>query len=104
MRQLIIVATVVLTWLASGVDVPAQGAPETAIYAVAYVDVMPSGRTAAVATLKAYREASAKDAGHLRIDVFEQAGRPAHFAIVEAWRDQASFDGHGGSAEPDQFG
>ena len=81
----------------------AQAPAETAVYAVAYVDVMPSGRAAAVAALKAYREASAKDAGHIRIDVFDQVGRPAHFVIVEAWRDQAAFDVHAGSAATKQF-
>ena len=78
-------------------------APAEAIYAVAYVDVMPSGRAAAITALKAYRDASARDAGHIRIDVFDQVGRPAHLVIVEAWRDQAAFDGHGGSAATKQF-
>jgi quinol monooxygenase YgiN len=81
----------------------AQTPPETAVYAVAYVDVMPSGRAAAVAALKAYRDASARDTGHIRIDVFDQVGRPAHFVVVEAWRDQAALDGHGGSAAAKQF-
>ena len=81
----------------------AQTPPETAVYGVAYVDVMPSGRADAVTALKAYREASGKEAGHVRIDLFDQVGRPAHFVIVEAWRDQAAFDGHGGSAAAKQF-
>ena len=81
----------------------AQTPAETAVYAVAYVDVMPSGRAAAVAALKTYREASAKDAGHTRIDVFDQVGRPAHFVIIETWRDQAAFDAHAGSAATKQF-
>jgi quinol monooxygenase YgiN len=81
----------------------AQAPPETSVYAVAYVDVTPSGRAAAVTALKAYREASAKDGGHIRIDIFEQVGRPAHFAIVETWREQAAFDAHAGSAATKQF-
>lgn len=81
----------------------AQAPAELTVFAVAYVDVMPSGKAAAVAALKTYREASAKDAGHIRIDVFEQIGRPAHFAIVEAWRDQSAFDAHAGSAATKQF-
>ena len=81
----------------------AQAPAEMTVFAVAYVDVMPSGRAAAVTALKAYREASAKDAGHVRIDIFDQIGRPAHFVILEAWRDQAAFDGHGVSAAAKQF-
>ena len=96
---LLALVAVVLTFAGLRAQTPA----EMTVFAVAYVDVMPSGRAAAVTALKAYREASAKDAGHNRIDVFEQVGRPAHFVIVEAWRDQAAFDSHGGGAAAKQF-
>ena len=81
----------------------AQAPGETAVYQVAYVDVGPSGRSAAVSALKAYREASSKEAGHVRIDVVEQVGRPAHFVIVEEWRDQGAAEGHAGSAATKQY-
>lgn len=78
-------------------------APETAVYAVAYVDVMPSARAAAVTALKAYRDASTREAGHLRVDLFEQVGRPGHFAVVETWRDQGAIDGHASGAAAKQL-
>ena len=73
------------------------------MYAVAYVDVMPSGRPAAIAALKAYRDASAREAGHVRLDALEQVGRPGHFAVVEAWRNQAAFDAHAQGPATKQF-
>ena len=81
----------------------AQAPVETTVYAVAYVDVMPSGRSAAIAALKTYREASGREAGHVRIDMFEQIGRTGHLAVVEAWRDQSAFDAHAGSPSTKQL-
>ena len=81
----------------------AQAPGETTVYQVAYVDVTSSGRSEAVSALKAYRDASRKEAGHVRIDIVEQVGRPAHFVIVEEWRDQGAADGHAGSAATKQF-
>jgi len=68
---------------------------DTAMHAVTYVDVMPSSKATAVVALKQYRDASRKDEGYIRVEVFEQVGRPAHFAILEAWADQKAFDAHG---------
>jgi quinol monooxygenase YgiN len=45
-----------------------------------------------VAALGAYRAASQKVEGCSRVEIFEQTGRPGHFAIVETWRDQKAFD------------
>jgi quinol monooxygenase YgiN len=83
--------------------IPAQTPVDTVVYLVAYVDVMPSGKSAAVSALKAYRDASAQEMGHVRIDLFEQVGRPGHFAVVEAWRDQSALGGHAGGAAAKQF-
>lgn len=83
---------------------PAAQAPaDTAVYAVAYVDVIGSGQSAAVAALKSYRQAISREAGHLRTDVLDQVGRPGHFVVVETWRDQAAFDTHTGGAAWKQF-
>ncbi len=62
------------------------------VYAVSYVEAMASGSPKAIALLKQYRDASAKQDGFISIQLFEQIGRPGHFALFEAWRDQASFD------------
>jgi quinol monooxygenase YgiN len=85
----------------ASVSVDAQ--TDTAVYPVAYVDVMPASKAAAMTAFKAYRDASAREPGHIRIDLFEQVGRPGHFAVVETWRDQSAFDAHAAGAATKQF-
>jgi quinol monooxygenase YgiN len=79
-------------------NAPADAAGDTTFYAVSYVDVMATARPAATTALTRYRQASQALDGHLRIDAFEQIGRPGHFAIIEAWRDQKSFDSRSSAA------
>jgi quinol monooxygenase YgiN len=70
-------------------------AADTAFYAVSYVEVNASSRSAALAAFKQYRNANQRltgSAGFVRLDSFEQIGRPGHFALIETWRDQKSFD------------
>jgi quinol monooxygenase YgiN len=76
-------------------QIQAQTSADMARHAVSYIEVMPSARAAMVVALKQYRDASRQEAGHVRIDLLEQVGRPGHFAIVEHWRDQQAFDAHG---------
>ena len=74
----------------------AERPADTTFYAVSYVEVISSSpaRMAAVSALKQYREASRRQDGYVRVELFEQIGRPGHFALVETWRDQSAFDGH----------
>jgi quinol monooxygenase YgiN len=81
--------------------VPVSG--DTTAYAVLYIEVMSSSRTMAIAALKQYRDASRKEDGYLRLDVFEQPGRPGHFAIVESWRDQKAVDAHTAASQKRLF-
>src|SRR6202035_4973474 len=74
-----------LLLLISTVLLCAQAQPDSATYSVAYVDILPASRTAAITAIKQYRDASRKDAGFQRIEFFEQSGRPAHFCIIETW-------------------
>jgi quinol monooxygenase YgiN len=67
-------------------------------YAVTYVDVTPSGAAQAANAFQAYRQASAREPGFVAIELFEQIGRPGHFAVIETWSDQAGFDAHQTSA------
>jgi quinol monooxygenase YgiN len=60
--------------------------------AVAYVEARAAAAEAARKALTAYRDATAKQAGSARVELFEQVGRPGHFAIVETWPDQSAFD------------
>ena len=90
--------------LATTLSLAATQAPaDTALCAVSYVDVMPSARASMIAALKQYRDASRKEDGYVRFDLFEQVGRPGHFAIVETWNDQKAFDSHGMAAHVKLF-
>jgi autoinducer 2-degrading protein len=79
-----------------------QGPPattDTAFHAVAYVEIMPSSKAAVASAFKQYREASRKEEGYVRAELFEQAGWPGHFVIIETWSSQNAFNAHGtGSA------
>lgn len=77
--------------IALGAQTPA---PADAFFAVVYVEVTPAGRQAATNAFKQYREASRKDDGFTRVEMFEQSGWPGHFVIVESWANQKAFDAH----------
>jgi quinol monooxygenase YgiN len=76
-------------------DTPA----DARVYAVSYVEVNALSGATAIAALKQYRDASRKEDGCVRLDLFEQVGRSGHFAVVETWRDQKAFDARGTAAQ-----
>ncbi len=53
--------------------------------------------------MTAYRDATRRDAGNVRGDLFQQTGRPGHFVVVEEWRDEGAWKSHRGSAHVTQF-
>jgi quinol monooxygenase YgiN len=71
--------------------------PDTTFYSVSYIEVKPSSRTMAVATLKQYRDATHRDDSNIRLELFEQADRAGHFVIVETWKTAAAFDAKAGA-------
>jgi len=86
-----------------GVQTQAQPSGDTALYAVSYVEVMPSARAAMLAALKQYRDTSRQENGYVRFDLLEQIDRPSHFAIIEWWKDQQALDAHGLAAPVKAF-
>lgn len=72
---------------------------DTRFYAVSYVEATAASAAKAVAILKQYRDASAKQDGYVSIELFEQIGRPGHFALFEVWRDQKTFDARDASLQ-----
>lgn len=68
--------------------------PQPTMYNVTYVDIMPSGGKQMVAAFTQYREASRKENGFVSFELFEMAGVPGHYVVLETWRDQAAFDAH----------
>jgi len=92
-----------LPLLISTVLLGAQAPPDSTAYSVAYVDILPASRTAAITAIKQYRDASRKDDGFQRIEFFEQAGRPAHLCIIETWANSRDLDTHAASANAKDF-
>jgi quinol monooxygenase YgiN len=92
-----------LVLLISTVLLRAQAPPDSTAYSVAYVDIAPASKTAAIAAIKQYRDASRKDDGFQRIEFFEQAGRPAHFCIIETWANGKAVETHAASANAKDF-
>ena len=81
----------------------AQALPDSTASSVAYVDILPASRSAAIAAIKQYRDASRKDDGFQRIEFFEQIGRSAHFCIIETWANNKDLDAHAASANAKDF-
>jgi quinol monooxygenase YgiN len=71
---------------------------DTTFHAISYVAVMPAAAARAIAALQRYRDANRPRDGFVRFEIFEQTGRAGHFALAEAWRDQAAFDAGAGAA------
>jgi quinol monooxygenase YgiN len=69
---------------------PAASPPPVATDRVAYFESAPSEVNRTTTVLKAYRQATQKAAGVVRIQVLQQIGRPNFFAIAEKWSDGPS--------------
>ena len=80
---------------------PAAAPPESP-YAVTYIEVEPARADAARRLLARYRDAL-KDKGPLAFAVFEQIGRPNHFAIVEQWPSAKAREDNAASAASREF-
>jgi len=80
---------------------PAATPPESP-YAVTYIEVEPAQADAARRLLARYRE-SLKGGGALEVAVFEQIGRPNHFAIVEQWPSAKAREDNAASAASREF-
>jgi quinol monooxygenase YgiN len=94
--HLLVSSVIVSSGLAAPGPQPRADTPaDPSFYTVSYVEVMAPSRPPAIAALKQYGDASRKEEGYVRFELFEQVGRPGHFAIVETWRDQKAFDARG---------
>jgi quinol monooxygenase YgiN len=82
-----------LAW-AAGAPALAQApvGADSSYHAVAYVETAAAATAAASRALTTYREATTRLDGCIRVDLFEQIGRPGHWVVIESWRDQKAFD------------
>lgn len=77
---------------------PAAPQPLVPTDRVAYFETAPSDVDRTIAVLKAYRQATQKSPGVIRLEVLQQIGRPNLFAIAEKWSDGPSLQTHLASA------
>jgi quinol monooxygenase YgiN len=107
MRTSALVVTALVLSLAGTASAQAPATPPTLPegprIVVSYVEVAPASDKEAVALLRAYRDATRKDAGNARADVFQQNGRPGHFLVVEEWRDEGTWKAHRSAPHVTQF-
>jgi quinol monooxygenase YgiN len=87
-KRLILLLTVVML----SVRLLAQAPADTTFYAVSYIEVKPASRAVAIGKLKQFRDLARQDKNNIRVELFEQADRPAHFAIIETWKTAAAYD------------
>lgn len=74
-----------------------------AIYVVTHVDVIPPSKDDCIAALKAMSTDTAKDPGNISYEVLQQANRPNHFTVVEAWTTRKALDAHAMAAHTRAF-
>jgi quinol monooxygenase YgiN len=58
-------------------------------YLVTYVEVVPSAEAQALNALKEYRDGSRKEAGAIRIDLYQEQGQSHRFVVEEIWQNRA---------------
>ena len=105
-RFLAVVGGVLGFALAAGFPLATPAVAQTesgAVYAVTYLDVSTDWIVQGTGLIKQYRDASRREPGNLEFTVLQETTRPNRFAIVEAWKDQASMAAHEKSAETRRF-
>jgi quinol monooxygenase YgiN len=98
----LLVMSMALTSAGSNAQTPPP-AIEGPIYTATYVELVPTAIDEGSKLLKQYRDASRKDAGNLRMELAQEAGRPTRFAILAIWEDQKALEAHGKAAHTAQF-
>lgn len=95
LARTLLAAFALMSYIASAQPATAS----TAVFAVAYVEMRPAAADSGRMALEAYRDATRQQTGCIGVEVFAQTGRPGHFAVLEAWRDQATFEARDAAAK-----
>ena len=83
---------------------PATAADSPApAYIVTYIEVLPTAANQAVGLIRQLGAASRKENGNLRFEVLQRIHQPSHFAILEAWSDEAAQAAHAAAAHTKEF-
>jgi len=80
--------------LVSAMILVAQAPSDSYFYSVAYFEVAPSSKAIAESGFKQYRDASRKEDGFVRLELFEQADWSGHLVLLETWANPKAFDAH----------
>ena len=64
------------------------------VFSVANIEVKPSLTAQAISLLNTHEKESRAQEGNLRFEVLQRAGRPNHFAILDAWQDRQAQEGY----------
>lgn len=79
---------------ASPAPTPPPPLPEGPIHVVTYFDNNPAWSKPAMAALRAYRDATAKENGAVRVDIYRETSPLNRFVIDETWKDYDSRQAH----------
>jgi quinol monooxygenase YgiN len=83
---------------------PARPDSGGAVHMVEHIDFQPPAAAAALPLVKALAEASQKEAGVVRYDIFQEPPPHAnHYSVVAVWASRAAYDAHEESASTRQF-
>jgi quinol monooxygenase YgiN len=97
MRKAIAVVALVLIGLAirSSWPVSARGdEKDESICVVTHVDVIPPFTAEGRKLLQEFSTETRRDAGLVRVEVFEELGRPNHSTVVEVWKSKKAYEDH----------
>jgi quinol monooxygenase YgiN len=96
MKRMIPLASLLLISWGTYRLAPAAGAvdAEEPLYVVTHVDVMPRFTEAGRDLLRQFAVDSRKDAGAVRVEVFEELSRPNHSTVVEVWEGRKAYEDH----------
>ena len=93
----------VLTAIVSEQAARAQDPGDPTVYMVSYIDVAQATRGSDADYLRQLATASRKEPGVVRYEVFQRTAPSSQFVIIEAWKDQQSYDAHAASAHVKTF-
>jgi quinol monooxygenase YgiN len=64
------------------------------IFCITHVDIIPTHKDDGIAATTALAGPSREERGNLRFEVLQQASRPNHMTVVEAWRSRRAEQAH----------
>ena len=77
--------------------------PERPFFIVTYIEVAPAETQKAAGLIRKHSAASKQQAGNLRFEALQGAGRRNHFLLLESWQDQAAREEHARTARTIAF-